>query len=58
MDPSSLKYRLTDDERQEFEQNGFLILENAIPDDLMQRLVPIVDRLDAQRRAKEGLTPC
>jgi ectoine hydroxylase-related dioxygenase (phytanoyl-CoA dioxygenase family) len=57
MDPSSLKYRLTDDERQQFEQSGFLILENAIPDDLVERLISIVDRLDSQHRAEEGLTP-
>lgn len=57
MEPSSLKHRLTDDERQEFEQNGFLIVENAIPDDLKQRLITIVDRLDARHRAEKGLTP-
>lgn len=57
MDPSSLKHRLTDDERKEFEENGFLVLENAIPEDLVDRLIPIVDRLDAQHRADEGLTP-
>ena len=56
MDPSSLKHHLTDDERREFEQKGFLILENAIPDDLVQSLIPIVDRLDAQYRAENGLT--
>ena len=57
MDASGLQHRLTDDERLEFERNGFLIVENAIPDDLVERLTAVVDRVDAEYRSEHGHSP-
>ncbi|MAG35689.1 MAG: hypothetical protein CL878_05520 [Dehalococcoidia bacterium] len=57
MDVSSLQHRLTDAERLEFDRNGFLIVENAIPDELIARLIPVADRADAQYRSERGLSP-
>ena len=57
MDASGLQHRLTDDERLTFERNGFLIVENAIPDDLVERLTAVVDRVDAEYRSEHGHSP-
>ena len=57
MEAACLDYCLTADEREEFEQNGFLIVEDVLPSQLVDDLTVIVDRLDAEHRAKEELGP-
>ncbi len=57
MDVSSLQYRLTTDERLAFERNGFLIIEHALPDDLVARLTAVVDQVDAAYRVEHGVGP-
>ena len=57
MDASGLQHRLTDDERLTFERNGFLIVENALPADLVERLTAVVDRVDAEYRSEHGVSP-
>ena len=57
MDTSGLQHRLTDDERLTFERNGFLIVENALPADLVERLTAVVDRVDAEYRSEHGVSP-
>lgn len=57
MDPSCLAHQITDDERAAFERDGYLILPDAIPSDLVARLTPISDRIDAQERQRLGVEP-
>ena len=50
METDCLAHRLTNDERAFFETNGYLIVENAIPGALLDRLISVVDRVDARER--------
>ena len=54
MDPSSLAYRLTDEERRLFDEQGYFIVKNVLPADLVEALNPIADRIDQAARPKEG----
>ena len=54
MDASWFDYCLSDDERLEFEENGFFIVEDALPREMVENLIAVVDRLDAQYRAPVG----
>jgi ectoine hydroxylase-related dioxygenase (phytanoyl-CoA dioxygenase family) len=53
MHPSCLQHRLTADERKLFEQNGYLVVENALDQATVQRLIDVVDRIDARERSPE-----
>lgn len=55
MDVSCLDYRMTEEERAQFEQEGYLIVKNAIDEDLLGRLLEAADRVDAEERATKGL---
>lgn len=57
MDRACLEYCLTERERQEFEQNGFFVVEDAVPPALVEALTAVVDRLDAQYRPLKGRGP-
>ncbi|MEE2831869.1 MAG: phytanoyl-CoA dioxygenase family protein [Candidatus Latescibacterota bacterium] len=57
MDPACLQHQVTDQERTTFERDGYLIVENAIPQSLVDRLVPISDRVDRQERDRMGKSP-
>jgi len=46
MDPSCLKYCLTLQERQQFEENGFFIVKDALPLGLVENLIAAADRVD------------
>ena len=50
METGCLAHRLTSDERAFFETNGYLVVENAIPASLLNRLISVVDRVDARER--------
>jgi ectoine hydroxylase-related dioxygenase (phytanoyl-CoA dioxygenase family) len=50
MDPSSLQHRLTDAEREQFEHDGYFIVEDALQPDLNRHLADAVDRLQADGR--------
>ena len=54
MNTDCLQYALTEQERQEFEQNGFLIVEDVLPEAMIQTLTAATDRLDAAERAIKG----
>ena len=56
MDPSCLAHRLTEDERQAFNRDGYLILENVLTEEEVERLVGVVDRLHAAGEFEEGRT--
>ena len=55
MDATCLQYTLTEEERRQFEEDGFFIVRDVLPLDLVDKLIPIVDRLDAEARRQKGL---
>ena len=57
MEPSCLQYCMTAAQRDHFEQQGYLIVEDALDDDMLGRLLEAGDRVDAQERAARGLAP-
>lgn len=57
MDTACLEHVITEAERLEFEQNGFFIVEDALPPALVDELVAVVDRLDACCRPEMGRGP-
>src|SRR5688572_15562199 len=48
--------RLTDEQRRQFERDGFLHLPGALPPALVERLLAVVDRLYEQGLAEKGLS--
>ena len=55
MDKAILEYELTDKEREFFNSNGYLIIENALPHDFNSRLIDVVDRVnDRERKPQHG----
>lgn len=50
MHPDCLTHKLTPEQRSFFETNGYLIVENAIPPSLLERLIAVADRVDARER--------
>ena len=52
MDTTCLDYCLTEDERLEFERNGFLIIPDALTPQMTSDIEGIVDRIDAQHRVE------
>lgn len=57
MDPSCLQYCITEEEYRQFEQNGFFIIEDVLPQQLTADLAQAVDRLDAHYRPQRDLGP-
>ena len=57
MNPACLEHCLTEEESRKFEQDGFLIVENAVPPDLLADLTAAADRLDAEYRPKREIGP-
>ncbi|MAG83113.1 hypothetical protein CMK10_03025 [Candidatus Poribacteria bacterium] len=55
MDAECLNYCLTKKESQQFEQDGFFIVKNALPSELVENLISAVDRLLRQHREKNGI---
>lgn len=55
MDPKSLEHCLTQEERQQFEQNGYFIVPDALPSPLVRDLAAVVDRLDLRYRQEHGI---
>ena len=51
MDATCLEYCLTDDERQAFEEQGLLVVKQALPGDMVERLVAAVERVAPEARA-------
>lgn len=57
MDSSCLEYCLTKEEQNQFDQNGFFIVEDALPPQLIENLTLAVDRLNAHYRQEKDLGP-
>ena len=47
MNPICLEHCLTETEKQQFEDNGFFAVEDAIPQEMVDKLVAAVDRVGA-----------
>lgn len=54
MDRRSLDHQLTDEEATTFERDGYLIIPDAVPENLLDRLVGSVDRIH-QRAVASGI---
>lgn len=54
MDPECLNFILTDDEANKFEKDGYFIVENALPQSLVDKLIQAVDRVDHKERNRLG----
>ena len=60
MDASYLDYRLTESERQSFDQNGFFVVPGALDHEMVATLIDAADKLSATERPKyeaRGLKP-
>ena len=55
MDVSCLDHPLTDEENRLFQEDGYFVVHNVLPPELISALIPIVDRLDAEHRPKKAL---
>lgn len=47
---------LTDEQRRRFEEDGFLVVPNALPPEMLERLTEVCDRLYARGIAERGLS--
>ena len=56
MDPNCLEYRLTAQEREHFERQGYLVVPGALEREQVQRLVDLVDRR-YREELQRGLLP-
>ncbi len=54
MEPSCLAHCLTEEERDQFDKQGYFIVENVLADDMVNALNRIADRIDEENRPKEG----
>lgn len=57
MDERCLAHQATPEQLDWFEQHGYLIVEDALPEDLVARLEAVVDRVAERERAATGLGP-
>ena len=55
MNPLCLEHCLTESEKQQFDENGFFAVEDAIPQEMVDKLIAAVDRVGAEHLGKEGL---
>lgn len=53
---SWLQHCITDEQLRKFNDEGYLIVENALTSEMVDALTAIVDRIDAEERAKQGLS--
>ncbi len=57
MDPACLAHSLTEAEHREFEENGYLVLDEVLPTSMVDGLVEATDRINAQIRQERGVGP-
>lgn len=57
MDTAHLQHLLTAEEQRTFEEEGYLIIPNAIPLELVERATAALDRVAVDERAKLGVGP-
>lgn len=54
MNPDCLAHRLTEEERRFFETSGYLVVHDALDPAMNDRLLAVVDRVDARERTAEN----
>ena len=54
MDPTCLNYILTDQERRQFEEDGYFVVKEALPRDMIPDLTTTIDRIDDEMRPQLG----
>ena len=54
MDPTCLEHSLTEQERQQFEEDGYFIVKDVLPPDLIADLITAVDRINAAYEPHAG----
>ena len=57
MNIDSLQYCMTDEQREHFEQQGYLIVPDVLDADMLRRLLAAADRVDRDERDKGNLDP-
>ncbi|MDE0313299.1 MAG: phytanoyl-CoA dioxygenase family protein [Candidatus Poribacteria bacterium] len=57
MNVSWLEYCATDEQLNAFNDNGYLVVEDAISPEMVDALEVVADRVDAEERSKTGLAP-
>jgi len=55
MDPIAAEHTLTNSERIRFEQDGYLVVENVLPNEKIEDLLEATDEIARTERAKRGL---
>ncbi len=55
MDPACLQHTLTAAELEQFERDGYFVIPEAIPRDLVETLIPISDEIDRSERARQQM---
>ncbi len=55
MNGSWLKHNLTPEERRTFAEQGYMVIENAIPQALVERATVAIDRITAEEKSREGM---
>ncbi len=56
MDADCLKHSLADEQRERFERDGFFMIHDALPQELVGELVAAVDRLDSEYRTRNAIS--
>ncbi len=57
MDTDCLQYRMTQEQLDHFDQQGYLIVPDVLDKDLLGRLVEAADRVDSAERQRAGMEP-
>ena len=57
MNDAWLEHLITEEEERTFAEQGYMIIENAIPKELVERATQVADRLTAEEKEKRGLGP-
>ena len=57
MDSLCLEHCLTESEKQQFEDNGYFVVENAVPHEIVEKLTVAFDRVGAEHLGKDELPP-
>ena len=50
-----LEHLLTEEEQRTFAEQGYMVVEDAIPLELVERATQVVDRLTAEEKERQGL---
>lgn len=50
-----LNHTLTEEERLAFDRDGYFLLNNALPPDMLNRVLATIDQMDTDYRAEDGV---